>query len=76
LKGKIILYLGFSQVEKQNVRMFHDFFRDTDTCRLDRTQVKSSPAFCVREWPAPDAAEEGTRQFVEAVLLHVGETSS
>lgn len=72
-----MLYLGFSiQAEKQNVRILHNLFRNTDICRLDCTQVQSSPASCVKEWPAPDAAGEGTREFVEVMFLQVWETSS
>lgn len=68
-----MLYLGFSvQVEKQNVRILHNLFRNTDIYRLDCTQVHSSPASCVREWPAPDAAVEGTEEFVEVMFLQVG----
>lgn len=54
-----MLYLGFSlQIEEQNVRKLHNFFRNTDICRLDCTQVQSGPASCVREWPAPDALQK------------------
>lgn len=72
-KEKIMLYLGFSiQAEKQNVKIPHNLFRNI--CRLDWTPVQSSPASYVREWPAPDAAGEGTREFTEFMFLQVGET--
>lgn len=72
-----MLYLGFSiPAEKQNVRILHNLFRNTGICRLDCTQVQSSPASCVKEWPAPDAAGEGTREFVDVMFLQVWETSS
>lgn len=72
-----MLYLGFSiQIEEQNVRKLHNLFRSTDICRLDCTQVQSSPESCIREWPAPDAAGEGTRESVQVVFSQVGKTSN
>lgn len=71
-----MLYLGFStQIEEQNVRKLHNLFRNTDICRLDCTQVQSSPASCVREWPAPDAAGEGTRASEQVMFPQVGKAS-
>lgn len=71
-----MLYLGFSiQIEEQNVRKLHNFFRNTDIFRLDCTQVQSSPAFCVRERPAPDAAGEGARASEQVMLPQVEKTS-
>lgn len=71
-----MLYLGFSiQIEEQNVRKLHNFFRNADIFRLDCTQVQSSPASCVRERPAPDAAGEGIRVSEQVMFPQVGQTS-
>lgn len=70
-----MLYLGCStQIEEQNVRKLHNLFRNTDICRLDCTQVQSSPASCVREWPAPDAAGS-TRTSEQVMFPQEGKTS-
>lgn len=58
------------------MRLLHSLFRNTDICRLDCTQVQSSPTSCVRKWPVPDAAGEGRRESVEFMFLQVGKTSS
>lgn len=71
-----MLYLGFFiQIEEQNVRKLHNLFRSTDICRLDCAQVQSRPAPCIREWPAPDAAGEDTRESVQVMFSQVGKTS-